>query len=460
MQTRYLYLLRFILVISDLIFLNVLFFVSTQISNKLGGYIDENIYRQNLSTCNLIWLVCTSLFGLYRVQTVLKLESIYRATWRSIALHCFLFFTYLIFTYHSGLPRHFLVIFYGSVCLGFLLSRFTGTALQNMINRNFEVRKAVAVLGMNPGGMRLAAFLEMQSNMNFVGFLGKEGMYVDPNGQLLPAAKEQLKEAAHAGVKEVFVSLTPDRLEDIPELLKEGEKQCVRLKFVPDLVSGHAYFKIDHMGGFPVLCLRKEPLEDIENRFKKRFFDVIFSAFVILFVFSWIYPLLAIIIKMQSPGPVLFKQLRSGRDNKPFWCYKFRSMKMNLDSNRRQASKDDDRLTPIGRFMRRTSIDELPQFFNVLLGHMSVIGPRPHMLNHTEQYRALIDQYMVRQFLKPGISGWAQVNGFRGETREQWLMEKRVEHDIWYMENWSAMLDVRITFMTVINILKGEENAF
>ena len=133
---------------------------------------------------------------------------------------------------------------------------------------------------------------------------------------------------------------------------------------------------------------------------------------------------------------------------------------MNNDSNKRQASKNDDRITPIGKFMRRTSLDELPQFFNVLFGHMSVIGPRPHMLSHTEEYRALIDKYMVRQFLKPGISGWAQVNGFRGETREQWLMEKRVEHDIWYMENWSAMLDIRIIFMTVINIFKGEENAY
>ena len=127
---------------------------------------------------------------------------------------------------------------------------------------------------------------------------------------------------------------------------------------------------------------------------------------------------------------------------------------------KKQATRNDDRITPIGKFMRRTSLDELPQFFNVLLGHMSVIGPRPHMLSHTEQYRALIDKYMVRQFLKPGISGWAQVNGFRGETNEQWLMEKRVEHDIWYMENWSAMLDIRIIFMTVINIFRGEENAY
>jgi lipopolysaccharide/colanic/teichoic acid biosynthesis glycosyltransferase len=135
-------------------------------------------------------------------------------------------------------------------------------------------------------------------------------------------------------------------------------------------------------------------------------------------------------------------------------------MRLNSASNKKQATKNDDRITPIGKFMRRTSLDEFPQFFNVLIGEMSIIGPRPHMLSHTEEYRALIDKYMVRQFLKPGISGWAQVNGFRGETRERILMEKRVEHDIWYMDNWSAMLDIRILFMTVINAIKGEENAY
>jgi exopolysaccharide biosynthesis polyprenyl glycosylphosphotransferase len=214
------------------------------------------------------------------------------------------------------------------------------------------------------------------------------------------------------------------------------------------------------MDEFSVITLRKEPLKNIDNRFKKRVFDIIFSSFVIVFVLSWLYPILAIIIKLQSPGPVLFKQLRSGRDNVPFWCFKFRSMKCNDASDKRQATRDDDRVTKIGKFMRRTSLDELPQFFNVLLGDMSVMGPRPHMLNHTEQYRAIIDKYMVRQFLKPGISGWAQVNGYRGETKDPILMEKRVQHDIWYMENWSVMLDIKILFMTIINMLKGEENAF
>jgi lipopolysaccharide/colanic/teichoic acid biosynthesis glycosyltransferase len=163
---------------------------------------------------------------------------------------------------------------------------------------------------------------------------------------------------------------------------------------------------------------------------------------------------------MQSKGPVLFKQLRSGRNDEPFWCYKFRSMKVNDASDKKQATKDDDRITPIGKFLRRSSLDEMPQFFNVFMGSMSVVGPRPHMLKHTEEYKAIINQYMVRQFLKPGITGWAQVNGFRGETKATEDMENRVKCDIHYLENWDSMFDVKIIFMTVLNVMHGEDNAF
>lgn len=328
-----------------------------------------------------------------------------------------------------------------------------------MLNKNYDIRKVVAVLGMNQGGLKLASYLQKQTSLNFVGFLGET--ISNENHELqLPTAMEQLRIASNSGVDEVFISVDPDKINDLTDLIKEGEKQCVRLKFVPDLSALETNFRFDKMGNFTVLCARTEPLENIENRFKKRLFDMVVSSFAIVFILSWLYPVLAILIKIQNPGPVLFKQLRSGRDNKPFWCYKFRSMKMNDNSNSLQASMNDDRITPIGKFMRRTSLDEFPQFFNVLFGNMSVIGPRPHMLAHTEEYRKIIDKYMIRQFLKPGISGWAQVNGFRGETKELSKMEERVEHDIWYMENWSIMLDVKVIFFTIINIFKGEENAY
>jgi lipopolysaccharide/colanic/teichoic acid biosynthesis glycosyltransferase len=167
-----------------------------------------------------------------------------------------------------------------------------------------------------------------------------------------------------------------------------------------------------------------------------------------------------LLIKLESRGPVFFIQKRSGKDDEPFWCFKFRSMKVNTESDEVQATKDDPRITRIGAFMRRTSLDELPQFFNVFLGNMSICGPRPHMLLHTKQYSTSINKFMVRHLLKPGITGWAQVNGLRGETESPELMQKRVEYDLWYMENWSLMLDVKILFMTIINMFKGEKNAY
>ena len=209
-----------------------------------------------------------------------------------------------------------------------------------------------------------------------------------------------------------------------------------------------------------MISMRNEPLEDLGNRIRKRLFDVVVSSLVAIFILSWLVPIIGILILLESRGPIFFIQERSGKDNKPFPCLKFRSMRVNKQSNEKQATKNDMRVTKIGKFLRRTSLDEFPQFLNVLKGDMSIVGPRPHMLKHTDEYSKLIGKYMVRQFLKPGITGWAQVNGYRGETLELKQMQKRVEHDLWYIENWSFFLDLKIMVLTVFNTLKGDDNAF
>ena len=205
--------------------------------------------------------------------------------------------------------------------------------------------------------------------------------------------------------------------------------------------------------------LRKEPLEKIGNRLLKKLFDILFSLFVILFVFTWFFPILILMVKLSSKGPAFFRQKRSGEKNISFTCLKFRTMRVNKLSDELQAKKGDPRITKLGAFMRKTNLDELPQFLNVLVGQMSVVGPRPHMLKHTEQYSELINNYLTRHFVKPGITGWAQVKGYRGETKELIDMQKRVEYDIWYIENWKFLLDIKIIWMTVKNMLRGEKNA-
>ncbi|MBR4593072.1 MAG: exopolysaccharide biosynthesis polyprenyl glycosylphosphotransferase [Bacteroidaceae bacterium] len=208
-----------------------------------------------------------------------------------------------------------------------------------------------------------------------------------------------------------------------------------------------------------VMTSYTSPLEEPLNRLLKRILDIVFSI-LSLIATALLLPFIVLVIKRQSPGPIFFRQLRTGINGHEFYCYKFRSMHVNSDSDLLQATKDDPRKFPFGDFMRKTNIDELPQFWNVLIGNMSIVGPRPHMLAHTEQYDKLIDKYMVRHFVKPGITGWAQVTGFRGETRELWQMEGRVERDIWYIQHWSFWLDLRIIWMTVKTVFKRDEKAY
>jgi Undecaprenyl-phosphate glucose phosphotransferase len=262
-------------------------------------------------------------------------------------------------------------------------------------------------------------------------------------------------------ISEVYCALPNQETSRIRSLMQEADRHMVRMRLVPDIRSiFDKNVMLEVYGHMPILTRRQEPLENKANEIIKRIFDIFFSLFAITFLLSWLTPIIAILIKLESKGPVFFRQMRSGKDNKPFYCLKFRSMTVNKDSDQRQASKGDIRITRIGAFLRKTSIDELPQFFNVLMGDMSVVGPRPHMLKHTEDYSLLIDNYMVRHFLTPGITGWAQVNGYRGETKETASMTKRVNADIWYLENWSFFLDLKIVFLTVWQSIRGNENAF
>jgi Undecaprenyl-phosphate glucose phosphotransferase len=263
-------------------------------------------------------------------------------------------------------------------------------------------------------------------------------------------------------VHEIYVALPENNHEIVKTLSSYCESNLIRMKIVPDY-NGFSHSNnvtVDFYGSIPVISLRKEPLELPINRITKRLFDVMFSLGVIILIFPWLFPILSLLIKSSSKGPIFFKQKRSCENNHIFWCWKFRSMKVNNNANTEQAKRGDARITKIGKFMRKTNLDELPQFFNVFIGEMSVVGPRPHMTIQNDSYKKIIDTYLVRSFIKPGITGWAQVSGFRGETKELALMEKRVLKDIEYLENWTLMFDIRIIFLTIYTTIKGDKNAF
>jgi len=261
----------------------------------------------------------------------------------------------------------------------------------------------------------------------------------------------------------LYCALPGTRRADITDLMEFCERNTIRFRVIPSAESFIPVVKTSELefhGDVPVSKIRREPLDSVVARWTKRAFDIVFSFCVIVFVFSWLFPLLALMVKLSSKGPVFFKQNRLGRDNKEFVCWKFRSMRMNAEADSKQATKNDPRVTKVGAFLRKSNLDEMPQFFNVFMGQMSVVGPRPHPLRLNDQYRDIIDKYMVRHFVRPGITGWAQVNGFRGETRTPELMERRVELDVWYLENWSFWLDLKIVVKTVTNMLGKEENAY
>lgn len=261
----------------------------------------------------------------------------------------------------------------------------------------------------------------------------------------------------------VYCALPGTRRSDITDLMEFCERNTIRFRVIPSADSFIPVVKtsgLEFHGAVPVSKIRHEPLDDAGSRRLKRAFDIVFSLGVIVFIFSWLFPILALLVKLSSRGPVFFQQKRLGKDNEEFVCWKFRSMRMNKEADSKQATKNDPRVTAVGKFLRKSNLDEMPQFFNVLMGQMSVVGPRPHPLRLNDQYRDIIDKYMVRHFVRPGITGWAQVNGMRGETQTPELMEKRVELDVWYLENWSFLLDLKIVVKTVTNMFGKDEKAY
>lgn len=265
----------------------------------------------------------------------------------------------------------------------------------------------------------------------------------------------------HPQIQHLFCGLPSAYRDYIVSIINYCENHLVHFNSVPNL---HNYLQnrvyLNMLGDVPYLSLRRDPLSETANKVVKRTFDIVFSLLFLCTLFPIILIVVFIMTKLTMPGPLFFRQKRNGLNDKEFYVIKFRSMKVNAEADTLQATKDDPRKTKWGNIMRKTNLDEMPQFINVLLGDMSIVGPRPHMLKHTEEYSKLINKYMVRHFVKPGITGWSQVTGFRGETKELKDMEGRIKGDIWYIEHWSFWLDLFIIYKTVANVFHGEKNAY
>jgi putative colanic acid biosynthesis UDP-glucose lipid carrier transferase len=461
MSSRYTGLFRFSLACIDLVVLNLVQLILMNTMHRIPADAGP-AYLLLFFMANMLWLVSAYATAVYIEDGTV---NHYRFAKRSIKslMAFFLLMVLFIFFYHYQYSRLFILISFTVFSVVLVCLRLCIIGMSLYANKVGRTGKKVVIVGYNEVAIKLAQRFSEQKNISSV-----EGYFEDPEmvGELslLPIIgniDECLTYAVKHNVNEIYSTISPERNATIYEMAHSAEQSLIRFKFVPDFkLYVNRKTHMEYIDQFPILSLRPEPLEDVSNSVKKRLFDVVFSLSVLIFLLSWLVPILAILIKLSSRGPVFFVQWRSGKDNKKFRCYKFRTLSINADAHIRQVTKYDSRITPLGRFMRKTNLDELPQFFNVLRGHMSVVGPRPHMLLHTEKFSKIMEEYMVRHFVKPGVTGWAQVQGFRGEIREEEQLRKRIEHDIWYMENWSLWQDVKITWLTIFNTFKGDSNAY
>jgi putative colanic acid biosynthesis UDP-glucose lipid carrier transferase len=337
------------------------------------------------------------------------------------------------------------------------------SALVRFGRQHIYPRRAV-IVGFTPLGMRLAEKFhdDLLLCIDVLGYFDERGgdrlpQQGSPRVLGSPAALPDY--IARNNVNIVYITLPMTRHPRILELLEMLKDSTVSIYFVPDLfVFDLVQARFDLIGGIPVVAVCESPFYGVRG-ITKRLSDVVIASAILL----CIWPLLALIaigIKLTSPGPVLFRQRRYGLDGREIVIYKFRSMTVCEDGARvEQARPNDFRITGFGRFLRRTSLDELPQFVNVIQGRMSIVGPRPHAVAHNEQYRKVIDGYMIRHKVRPGITGLAQVNGFRGETETPDKMECRIRYDLEYLRNWSLGLDLSIIFKT-FTVLLGDKNAY
>jgi len=435
------------------------------LTKKFGFHhgIAENQETSFFLIFSLIWVISGFLNEIYRINKFSELKSIISGLFGSLLVHFCLLMLLLFATNSYQVNATFLPFVYLLTSVFLIGSRL----IYKLTWRYFEFsgfdQRKVIVVGATHSGRALYDFFESHdfSKYNFKGFFDDSP---DPliihraliKGKIADVAAFCLKE----NIDEIYFALPPGNDELLNEISKFADDNFIYLRITPDFGEGVTdKYNVFMLDSIPVMTTRKEPLGETLNVWMKRAFDIAFSLTVILTVFPLLFPIIAIAIKLDSKGPIFFKQLRQGKKNKLFDCYKFRTMYVDAQPYV-QATKNDPRITRVGRFLRKTNLDEVPQFINALMGNMSVVGPRPHISSQLEQYGQAIKKYKVRHFVTPGITGYAQVNGFRGETKEVKLMEKRVEYDVIYMENWSLSLDIKIIFLTVWNMIKGEKSAY
>ena len=463
MSTFFLKKLNFFLIIGDYFAIN--FFYYFWIKHYFGDHGIEPLtgthFISSLLMMNLRWLFIAGFTNVYKRFFLIDLAVLFSNLTKAFfffIIMCFLFFdSVTLNVFSDSKARDFFISFSFSLLLFMIVLRLILLLIRKNIRTKENEDINTILIGENNFTQALISNYEIRENM------GIKGIYAVPKNDLFSDnIKNFIRNIENREIDNIVISDDSIRNDEYQKIVAIAEKRVIRTYVIPSLQHFISFndnsVKLDQ--GIPIIKVMPEPLDNFENQLVKRAFDIVFSLFFVIFILSWLTPIIALLIKLESKGPVFFAQRRSGLKNKDFMCLKFRSMRVNDIADKQVAKKNDKRITRIGAFLRKTSLDEFPQFFNVLKGEMSVVGPRPHMISQTQRYSRFTDKYMVRHFIKPGITGWAQVTGARGEIRSNEDMERRVEKDIWYIQNWSLFLDLKIIFLTAYNIIKGDKQAY
>lgn len=463
LDRRHGYLIQWLIGIGDMVVLNLMFLlVYHELDSFYTKAIDNNL-REVLLLLNFCYFFSLYFVPIQLHRSIVYLDKIVQRAFSVISLLIFLFATCLIFLNVGDVLATFLVVYYVSTIVVFSCWRVFVRMLLKFYRRKGYNFKRVVIVGAGKNGMELYRAMrdDISSGFNILGFFDDNLALKDILPSYLGTTDKVEEFAIAKDIDEIYCTLPGTNDEKILRMLNFAEKQMIRFYIVPEFYRNvKKNMVMEFLESVPLLTIRREPLQAFYNRALKRSFDLVFSSVVLCTIFPILYVLIGFLIKRSSPGPIFFKQKRTGLYGHDFECYKFRTMRVNDQADTMQAVKDDPRKTKIGDFLRRTNLDEFPQFINVFKGDMSVVGPRPHMLKHTEQYSALIDKYMVRHLVKPGVTGWAQVTGYRGETKTLEQMEGRVKRDVWYIENWTFFLDLKIIVVTLVNMFRGDKNAY
>jgi putative colanic acid biosynthesis UDP-glucose lipid carrier transferase len=449
----------------DAILLMVTFFVLQQTGFAIDEQVFGNIYF-DIAILLFTWFVAAFFTRLYKDRNTSKFTEevifVFNALFSQFILITAILY---IFREQKSIPTSsilVLLIAFGLIQL--TLKYFVRKRIHWSYYNDTALSQRLLIVGTAESIKELAQTIKKHFYLGYrcVGYLSESDINVQDipyfgQPQLLKGVIDEVK------IDKLIVAL-PDLSEsDIRSYLDTCDAKGIKTYIVPNY---HQFtstsFEIDQIGLIPVINLRALPLDKFENKFLKRFFDVIFSSLFLLLIGSWLFPIVALIIKLNSKGSVFFVQERWGVNNKMIRCIKFRTMFQNNGSEEifQHTKRNDPRVTSVGKWLRKLNIDEMPQFLNVLMGSMSVVGPRPHVTPQNEDFMQKIDSYLLRHLIKPGVTGWAQVNGARGEMSELQHMQTRLNYDLYYIHRWTFLLDIQIILQTIINMFKGDDHAY